>query len=114
MPNIFETTDWSGQVVVLRPQDWKHALAGHPEIASRLGVVQLAVEDPDMVIESHRGSPSTGSTRLVMCRLLDALRPSSSLRMVVPIVYTGRGNFVMTAYVTPKVPKGNLIHVAKR
>jgi hypothetical protein len=112
MPNpvLFDITDGRGRIVVLREKQWSHITEGHPEMEGEEHAVRLVVSDPDMVVRPHARATGRGIERRVNCRM-DAHSRYKRLYVLVPIDYGPDENWIVTAYVTPAPPKGQLLYV---
>jgi len=109
-PLRFEAPDGRGRVVKVHEASWNHVLRGHPEMAGAEEAIRLTISDPDLVIRPANRPKGRGIDRRVNCRL--GPHPSyNTFYVVVPIDYQGQESWLVTAYVSPRIPKGDLIFV---
>ena len=109
-PLRFEVQDGRGRTVKVLEPCWSHVLRGHPEMAAAEEAIRLTIRDPDMVIRPANRPKGRGIDRRVNCRL-GTLPGYKQLYVVVPIDYEGEESWMVTAYIAPAPPKGDLIFV---
>lgn len=114
MPNIFETVDYAGNSVYLDQVRFEsHICAGHPEMIGAAGAIQLAIEDPSVVVKASHSAVHKQGERRTCCRL-GALGRYSRMYVVAPIEYSPDGNWVVTAYISGLPPNGEVLYVRPR
>jgi hypothetical protein len=107
---IFDVEDGRGRKVRLYRTQWKHICERHPEMADALEGIKLAISDPDVVSRSESGPRDPDCERRVNSRR-DAHPSYKRFYVRVPIEYCEKGNWVVTSYVNPLPPEGELIYV---
>jgi hypothetical protein len=104
----FELTDGRGLPVSVTAGSWRHVLTGHPEMTE--DAVRVAVSDPDMVIRPRNRPKGRHIDRRINVRLGGHER-YNALYVVVVVDYGAQENWLITAYLSPRPPKGDLIFV---
>jgi hypothetical protein len=107
---LYEVPDGRGRSVAVLAPCWNHAITGHPELADAEEAIRLTISDPDMVIRPANRPKGRGIDRRANCRLGPHPR-YNQLYLVVPIDYQGQESWMVTAYLSPRPPKGDLIFV---
>ena len=105
---LFELIDGRGRPVSVTAQSWAHVLHGHREM--RENAVRLAVGDPDMVIRPANRVRGRHIDRRVNARI-GADGRYAALYVVAVLDYGVNENRLVTAYLTPQPPKGDLLFV---
>ena len=95
-------TDYEGRAVRLTDERWGH-IEGHPEMAGMREAVAETLRKPEAVIES----PSDPLVRLYFRFYHRTMVGGKHLCVVVKILTDDA--FVVTAYLTDRVNKGNLL-----
>jgi hypothetical protein len=106
----FEVPDGRGILVKVFEPCWDHAVKGHPEMREEDEAVKLTISDPDLVIRPANRPKGRGVDRRVNC-YLGAHSRYKDPYVVVPIDYQGKESWMLTAYLSPRPPKGDLIFV---
>jgi hypothetical protein len=106
----FEVSDGRGILVKVLEPCWTHVLKGHPELRAEEEAVKLTISNPDFVIRPANRPKGPGIDRRVNC-YLGAHSRYKELYVVVPIDYQGKESWIVTAYLSPRPPKGDLIFV---
>ena len=107
---LFEVEDGRGKPVRVLEPSWKHVVRRHPEMADQEEAIRLTISDPDMVVRPSKRPRGRGIDRRVNCRL-GAHSGYNQLYVLVPIDYAREENRMVTAYLSPRPPKGDLIFV---
>jgi hypothetical protein len=107
---VFEVADGRGRMVQLREKQWQHIVDGHPELHGEEEALRLTISDPDIVVRPRSRARGRGIERRVNCRR-DAHSRYNQLYLWVPIDYGRDESWVVTAYLTPLPPKGELLYV---
>jgi hypothetical protein len=105
-----EVTDRDGKIVTMSEKSWRHMLFGHPEMAQYEDEICLTISDPDFIVRSPQAPVDPSGERRVACRYEPTIRRSRPY-LYVPIEYSGRGNWVPSAYLDPFPPKGEALFV---
>lgn len=107
---LFEIPDGRGIVVKVFEPSWNHVLRHHREMAGEEAAVKLAISDPDLVVRPANRPKGRGVDRRANC-YLGAHSRYKEPYLVVPIDYQGKESWLVTAYLSPTPPKGDLIFV---
>jgi hypothetical protein len=105
---LFEVIDGRGLPVSVTTQSWKHVLEGHPEMDEE--AIRTTVSDPDMVIRPANRLRGRGIDRRINLRR-GAHARYNALYVVAVIDYGAQENRLITAYLSPRPPKGALLFV---
>jgi hypothetical protein len=108
-PVLWEVTDGRGRTVAMREKQWQHILE-HKSMHDEEGAIRLSVSDPDVVLRPHKRAKGRGIERRLNCRL-GAHSRYKGLYVVVPIDYGPSENWIVTAYPSANLPKGELLYV---
>jgi hypothetical protein len=104
----FELVDGRGRRVTVTTKAWTHVSEAHPELSEQ--AVRLAVADPDMVIRPTSRPRRRHVDRRVNARL-GAHDRYENLYVVTVVDYGADENRLVTAYLSPQPPKGELLFV---
>ena len=99
---MIELADYQGRPVRLTAERWRHIL-DHPELSDMEAAIELAVREPQMVVRS-RTDPSTW--------LYYRHEPKTVVGgkwLCVVIKYMDADAFVLTAYLTDRPKKGDVV-----
>jgi len=99
---MIELTDYQGRAVRLTAERWRHIL-DHPELSDMQAAIELAVREPQLVIRSR-----TNPSALLYYRH----EPNTVIGgkwLCVVIKYTDADAFVLTAYLTDRPKKGDVV-----
>jgi hypothetical protein len=107
---LFEVPDGRGKIVRVLEPCWKHVIRNHRELVGEEQAIRLTISDPDVVVRPANRPRGRGIDRRVNCRLGPHSR-YNQLYLVVPIDYSNEENWMVTAYVAPRMPKGDLLFV---
>jgi len=95
---LFTIPDQDGISITLTWERWEnHILIGHPAMAKHLEAINLAISDPDYILQSDKRADTKLFYRLGVTE-----GKYSNLYVVVVIRYTVSEGFVRTAYLTLK------------
>jgi hypothetical protein len=108
---LFEVPDGRGKPVRVFEHTWRqHVLVRHPEFEDGEEAVRLTISDPDIVVRPPKRPRGIGVDRRVNCRL-GAHSRYNELYVVVPIDYAREESWLVTAMLSARTPKGDLVFV---
>lgn len=93
----------------MREKQLQHLLE-HKSMEGEEEAIRLTISDPDVVVRPVPRARGRGIERRVNCRL-GAHSRYNALYIVVPIDYGRHENWVVTAYPSANLPKGDLLYV---
>jgi hypothetical protein len=105
---LFELIDGRGVPVSVTSSTWNHIKLNHREMTEE--AVRLAVGDPDMVIRPANRRRGRHIDRRANLRL-GAHARYNNLYVAAFLDYGGPENRLVTAYLSPRPPKGDLLFV---
>lgn len=108
---LFSTSGpWCDHPIILTPERWKHIVDRHPEMAPLIAQVKLAVERPNIVVETTHSLP----TRAYYAKGLLADFPRYRECYVAALVrYTMEPACIWTAYLVSRLGNSGTVLDAK-
>jgi hypothetical protein len=108
-PVLWEVPDGRARLVQMREKQMEHLLE-HKSMEGEEDAIRLTISDPDVVIRPKARARGRGIERRVNCRR-GAHSRYNALYLLVPIDYGPKENWVVTAYPSANLPKGDLLYV---
>jgi hypothetical protein len=108
-PVLWEVSDGRGRIVQMREKQLNHLL-DHTSMHGEEDAIRLTISDPDVVVRPTARAKGRGIERRVNCRR-GAHSRYKWLYILVPIDYGRQENWVVTAYPSANLPKGDLLYV---
>jgi len=100
---IFNTTDPEGRSISLYTHTWEHITTGHPDFTSYEEVESIIIQ-PEIITKNLQRSSIVYST---------TGRTVSYVNVIAKMDDTYTKGFVITSYLSDKIPKGNTIWMRK-
>ena len=95
---VFIKKEKFGQLIRLTEERWQHIIERHPEVEGHLAKIQSTIQNPDIIVKNQYNKNERYYHRYF-----------KSLTNYLVIVIEYKKNFIITAFISRKVKRGEIL-----